>query len=85
MSRRVISVGDSLKDFHRAGGEPWTESMWATTSTLYAPGGLIRYPASQGESLPRASLFSVLGGDLPAPTPHNQIKNSLNSEDFVDS
>ena len=34
MSRRVIPAGDSLKDFHWAGGEAWTESERPTVPTL---------------------------------------------------
>ena len=41
MRRRVIPAGDSLKDFHWAGGEAWTESERPTVPTLYAPGGLM--------------------------------------------
>ena len=58
MSRRAIPAGDSLKDFHRAGGEPGLNrnrakdsdpgSAWQTHDILLC----------EGESLPRASLFS---------------------------
>ena len=73
MRRRVIPAGDSLKDFHREGGEPGLNrnrakdsdpgSAWQTHDILLC----------EGESLPRASLS--LGGTSLAPTPHNHIKN----------
>ena len=71
MSRRVIPAGDSLKDFHWAGGEADRIGAAYSSDPIRA-WRAHRYPASQGESLPRASLFS--GGDLPAPTSHNHIK-----------
>ena len=75
MSRRVIPAGDSLKDFHRAGGEPGPNRNRAKDSD---PGTRLADSYDillcEGESLPRASLS--LGGTSLAPTPHNHIKNS---------
>ena len=85
MSRRVIPAGDSLKDFHRAGGEAWTESERPTVPTLEAPGRLMTSCFARESSLPRASLFS--GG----PPLHrllitiSRIPEFLNSENFEDS
>ena len=73
MSRRVIPAGDSLIEFHLAGGEADRIGA-AYSSDPDVPGGLIRYPALQGESPSRELHCS--GGDLPSVlTPHNHIKN----------
>ena len=59
MRRRVIPAGDSLKDFHRAGGEPGLNRNrakefrpWKRLADSYD------ILLCEGESLPRASLFS---------------------------
>ena len=74
MSRRAIPAGDSLKDFHRAGGEPGLNRNRAKDSDPITRWQTHDILLCEGESLPRASLFSM--GTSLAPTPHNHIKNS---------
>ena len=72
MSRRVIPAGDSLKDFHWAGGEADRIGA-AYSSDPDVPGGLIDIPLCR-ES--RSRELHCSGGDLPSVlTPHNHIKN----------
>ena len=72
MSRRVIPAGDSLKDFHG----------WAGSLDRIDVGyniDPIRAWRTHDIPLCRESHSRELhcsGGDLPAPTPHNHIKNS---------
>ena len=61
MSRRVIPAGDSLKDFHRAGGEPGPNRNRAKDSDPDAPGGLMTSCFAR-ESHSRE--LHCLGGDL---------------------
>ena len=72
MSRRVIPAGDSLKDFHWAGGEAWTESERPTVPTLDAPGRLMTSCFARESSL--NENFTVPEGTSLAPTPHNQSR-----------
>ena len=72
MSRRAIPAGDSLIDSILAGGEA------DRIGAAYSSDPITRWQTHdillcEGESLTRASLFSM--GTSLAPTPHNHIKN----------
>ena len=75
MRRRVISAGDSLKDFHGRAERLGQNRNGLQFRTLDALGGLIDIPLCEGEFT--HENFTVLGWGPPLhPTPHNHIKNS---------
>ena len=72
MSRRVIPAGVSLKDFHGWAGNLDRIDVGYNIDPIRA---WRTHPISRFAGRVTPENFTVLGGDLPAPTPHHHIKN----------